>query len=57
VGIRPLLRAGLTVTIDFRAATVSAWVPGPWYRNVALALRRILAGYTTVPMPWSRHSM
>ena len=57
VGIRPLLHHGLTVTIDFARATVSVWVPGPWYRNVLLVLRRILTGRATVAMPWSRHSM
>jgi hypothetical protein len=55
VGIRPLLRAGLTVTINFAGATVSVWVPGPWYRNAALMARRIVTGYATVPL-WPRHS-
>jgi hypothetical protein len=54
VGIRTLLRAGLQVTIDFARATVSVWVPGPWYRNVFLWLRRMLTGHATVPLPWSR---
>ena len=38
-------RAGLTVKIDFKAATLSVWTPGAWYRGLqVLGGLAVLAG-------------
>jgi hypothetical protein len=54
IGLQALLRAGLRVQIDFAKQMLSVWTPGPWPQSFSLALRRVLSGYSTVPMPWSR---
>jgi hypothetical protein len=49
VGMRAFRRAGLSIKIDFKAATISVWTPGPWHRRVSLFLRRMPHGFTTIP--------
>lgn len=54
LGMQALLRAGLQVKLDFAKQTLSIWTPGSWYQALLLSLRRLLSGYATLPMPWSR---
>lgn len=49
VGLGAFRRAGLTVKIDFQAATLSVWTPGPWYRGLSLFFRRLPGGFATIP--------
>jgi hypothetical protein len=54
IGMRALENSGLILAIDFRSKTVSVWTPGPWYECVWSSLRRLLSGFATRAMPWSR---
>lgn len=49
IGMGAFRRAGLTVKIDFAAATLSVWTPGPWYGGASLFLRRIPGRFATIP--------
>jgi hypothetical protein len=49
LGMGAFRRARLKVKIDFDAGTLSVWVPGPWYRSVSQAARRLPTGFATIP--------
>ncbi len=49
VGMSAFRRAGLTVKINFKAATLSVWTPGPWYRGWPVFARRLLDGFARTP--------
>jgi hypothetical protein len=49
IGVRACRRAGLTVKIDFAAATLSVWTPGHWYRGFSLLMRRMPGRFATIP--------
>lgn len=53
LGMRALEATGLKVAVDFAARAVSVWVPGPWYGNAWLFLRRVPSGFATMPVPWA----
>jgi hypothetical protein len=48
LGMRAFRRAGLTVKINFAAATLSIWMPGPWYSGLSQLMRRIPGCFATV---------
>jgi len=49
LGMGALRRAGLTVKIDFKAATLSVWTPAPWHRGLSLFFQRLSNGFATIP--------
>ena len=49
LGMTAFRRAGLTVKINFKAATLSVWTPGPWYRGWPVFARRLLDGFARTP--------
>jgi hypothetical protein len=49
IGMNTFRRARLKVHLDFDAATISVWTPGPWHNGSSLFLRRLPRGFATIP--------
>jgi hypothetical protein len=56
IGMEALQQARLRVRIDYRKGTASIYPPGSWYAALGLFVRRTLAGYATLPLPWQATS-
>ena len=54
IGMRALEESGLRILFDYPNKSVSVWTPGPWYESLWIWLRRVISGFRTRSMPWSR---
>jgi hypothetical protein len=49
IGMGTFRRARLKVHLDFEAATISVWTPGPWHRRLSLLAQRLPERFATIP--------